>query len=217
MIHKADSVGFFGGNHVPGHDHLVRLSVSNKSLKSLRRTVSRDEAQIDLRRAEGGAVAGDSNIARTGHFATSSKGETIDHGDGRFAQVPQGLNRIVSETFSNHGAAGACEFSDVGSSHKGVRLGPFSFGRRVGRCTRYHQNTHVVGFLHPSADGFERRHHVGVQGVEFVGPVDGEACDVSELLFIADRMKVDLHNVALRWLHGATEGSPLLDVIAVVQ
>ena len=162
MIHKADSAGFFGGNHVPGHDHLVRLSVSNKSLKSLRRTVSGDEAQIDLRRAEGGAVAGDSNIARTGDFATAAKSKTIDHGDGRFAQVPQGLNRVVSETFSNHGAVGACKFSDVGSSHKGVRLGPFSFGRGVGRCTRYHQNTHVVGALHPSADGFERRHHVGV-------------------------------------------------------
>ena len=80
-----------------------------------------------------------------------------------------------------------------------------------------HQDAHVIGGLHPIANGLEGGQDLVVEGVQFVRSVNGHAGDETEVVFIADGVQVNLHDVALWGVHGTTEGSPLLDVIATAQ
>jgi hypothetical protein len=77
--------------------------------------------------------------------------------------------------------------------------------------------TDLIGRLHPIAHGLEGGQDFVVEGVQFVRSVDGHAGDETEVVLIADGVQVDLHHVALWGVHGRTEGSPLLDVIATGQ
>ena len=96
-------------------------------------------------------------------------------------------------------------------------LGPLTLGRWIGRGTRDHQDAHLIGRFHPGADRLERSHHIGVQGVQFVGAVNGHAGKESEVCLFAERVELDLHHIAFRGVHGLTEPSLLLDVIAPLQ
>ena len=217
MIDKPDALGLVRRHHIAGHDHLVRFAVTDQAFQPLRCPVSRNQSKIDFRGSKGGTVARDSNIAGTRHFATTAQGKTVDHGDGWFGKVPQGLDGIVSKFLANHAAARTGKFRDIGPSDEGVRFGALPFQRRLGGRPRDHEHPDVIGGFHPSANRLERGHHFGVEGVQFVGSVNGHASKKTDVVVFADGVKVDLDHVAFGRVHGQGQPPLLLHVIAGVQ
>ena len=87
----------------------------------------------------------------------------------------------------------------------------------IGWCPGDHQHTHIVPFLDPCTDRFERGHHVGIECVQFVGPVDGHAGHETKVVLIADGVKFKGHHIAFRWVHEITDQVLLLHLIADLQ
>ena len=98
-----------------------------------------------------------------------------------------------------------------------MRFGSLAFGWGVGWGAGDDQHAHFIRFFHPSTDRFEGGHHVSIQGIQLVRPVNGHASDVTNVLILADWMEFNLHDLTLWGVHGLTEGPPLLDVIASLQ
>ena len=102
-------------------------------------------------------------------------------------------------------AVGAEELRDVSASHKGVRFGPLAFGWVVGWRSRDHQATDVIGRFHPRTNGLQTVHHVFVEGVEFVRPVNRQHGKAAEVTFVVNGVKVKAQYIAFGRVHGVTK------------
>ena len=96
-------------------------------------------------------------------------------------------------------------------------FGSLSFWGWIWGSARDDQDPYIVRFFHPSTHGFQGRHDLGVQGVQFVGPVDRHACKESDVFLFVEGMKVNGHDLAGGGVHGLTYIAPVLHFIVAVQ
>ena len=216
MIDHANACRFLSVDVFTRHDQFVGFPVANQAFEALRRTVARNQSEIDFRCAEHGSRAGDSYVARAGHFTSASQGKTIDHGDGWFGQSPEGLYSIVGKLDANFFAPSAQEFGDVSTCHKRMWFRPFPLGGCVGLGSCDDEASNLIVGLDPRTGRLQVIHHFFVQSVEFVRAVDGEDSEPTKGAFIVNRVKIKKEHIAFWRVHDSTQEGNLHQPIAWV-
>ena len=164
---QARALGLGGIHHAPGQGQIHRLGLAHRTRQALGTTSARDDAQLDLGLAELGVVGGDDEVAHHRQLATPAQGKTADRRNHRFAHRADGFPVAGDEILCVHiGKVVAGHGTNVGPSGKGF----FAAGDD-------HAANGGVGVI-----GLERGaqlvHQLAVQGIELLGPVEGDHPDL---------------------------------------
>lgn len=150
---------------IAAHDQLHGLGLSDQPRQSLRAAIAGDDAQVDLRLAELGVLAGEAHVTGHGQLAAATQGKTVHGRDHRLSEALDGIEDALPAFGKDPTRIGVLpvELGDIGASREGL----FAAARD------HHGMDGGVG-LQVGEDGLEGLEHVGVQGIELVGTVEGD-------------------------------------------
>ena len=168
MVHKADAVSLLGVDGGAGEDQLLGPAPADEAGQALGAAKAGDDAEARLRLAELGLLRGDPDVAGHGQLAAAAESVAVDGGDGglgHLLQDPEGLVPQLREGTARRGVR-AVHLGDVRPGHEGL-LPPAG--------EDHHPDVLALPDL-PEA-GVELVEGLGIQGVQGLGPVDGDGGD----------------------------------------
>ena len=165
----------------------MRHALAHQARQPLRPAVAGDEAELDLGLAELGVLAGQAHGAGQRQLAASAEREAVDAGDDRLAQVLDGIDDGLPAVGVLLGRDRRLlrQLADVGA-------GDESLLARSGEDDHAH-----LGVVFGGGEGLAQLVHGGhAQGVEHLGPVDG---DIGDVVFRFEMEILEVgHKVVLR-------------------
>ena len=176
FVDQAEAEGFGGIDDLSGEHHAESRTAADEAGETLRATVAGDEAEFELGEAEAGLVAGDAEGAGEGEFAATAEGDAVDGGkDGLAGALEVGRDEgedvlaALGDGEAGEGV-GLGEGADVGASGEGA----------VTRASDDEDADRGVGG-ESGEDALEFVEHLGVEGVENLGAIEGDGRNVAHL------------------------------------
>gem|GEM_PF-5226557 len=165
-VGQADAQRLVGLDAPSGEDQFAGHGASHALRQAHRAAEARDQAQVDLRLAEAGALGSVDEVAGQREFAAAAQGEAVDRGDDRDLQGFEAFGDHV------HLAGIGQEGRFVHGVHlHDVRPGDEGFLPRAGDDQAA---VLVAGGFKPVEERLEVVDHLAGQRVQALGLVDGE-------------------------------------------
>ena len=170
--HQADLLGLGRTDDLGSQNELHGLGDPHDTGQTLRPAEAGCNPQAHLGLTELGLFTGQADVTGHGQLASAAQRKTVDRGDHRLGQILQLEEHISSADAEFLSVTGgkALHFPDVGPRHKGA--------------ARTGEDDHIdlILSLHSFQNGVQIREDLTVEGIERIGPVDGDDSNVSLLL-----------------------------------
>src|SRR5881398_586004 len=168
LVHEADPVRFVGVDHVARQNEVQGVPLAHETRQALRAAITGRDAELHLRLTELCGLTRDPEMARHGELAPPAQGIPVHGGDDRLAAGLEAAQHRLATLRPRLAVERALlrEIRDVGPRDEGFGAGAREDGTPDRRLRRH--ALRGVGQL---------VHHLVVQRVELVGPVDGDARD----------------------------------------
>ena len=172
FVDQADAEGFCGVDKLRGEHDAEGGAAADEAGEALGSAVAGDEAELDLRKAETGLVAGDAEGAGEGEFAATTEGYAVDGGDDRLAGT---LEVGLDESEDLVATLGVGTARDGVGFGQGADVGPGGEGAIACAGEQDDANGGVSG--EGGEEVLEFVEHLGVEGVEDLGAIEGDGGD----------------------------------------
>ena len=181
VVDEADSLGLVGLDGAPGQDQFGGARLADEARQTLGSAISRNEAELDLGKAELGRGRGETKGAGERQFEPAAKGVAVDQRNRRQRQLVElGQDRLAERragALLDEGAAH--QLLDVGAGRKGAVAGAGDQdGARIAVGDRVELPAQIV-------------QQAEAEGVERLRPVEGDQRQ------LVDAAHVDRHASAL--------------------
>jgi len=164
-VHQAPMQGSGGINGIPAHQHFEGAGPADPLNQPLCTAVSGNQAQIDFGLTQAGGGDRYAEVAGHGQFQTATEGKTVDSCQNRLGGGGDGVHDAVPGGGQIAGFVGSVmgKFGHIGTGSKGLVA-------RTGQDDRMYGG---IGHGHGHRL-FNFQESPSVEGVEFVGAVDGD-------------------------------------------
>ncbi|MNU88818.1 hypothetical protein D3C71_786400 [compost metagenome] len=157
-----------GGDRRAQQAQFQRGGPTAQAQQPLAATEAGNQAEVDLRLADPGAVRGDAQVAGHGQFQAAAQRKTIDAGQHRLGHAFDAAHQLLAQQreVTSLNRAQSVHFRDVGTGHECLRAGPGQ-----------HHHPHLRVRRSGGKGRIQRFQGGAVERVELVRPVHRDGAD----------------------------------------